>query len=130
MPLVTVHLVRGRTPEAVRGVLDAVHSAVVHGFEVPDRDRYQVVHQHAPDELVVEDTGLGIERTAAVVLVQVVSRRRERAKKEAFYRLLVAELESRCGVAPSDVVASVVENSDDDWSFGHGRAQFLTGELG
>jgi len=129
VPLVTVHLVRGRAPEAVRDVLDAVHSAVVQGFEVPDRDRYQIVHQHDPAELVVEDTGLGIERTAAVVLVQVVSRRRERAKKEAFYKLLVTELESRCGVTPSDVVVSLVENSDDDWSFGHGRAQFLTGEL-
>jgi hypothetical protein len=38
-------------------------------------------------------------------------------------------LRTRCGTAPSDVVVSVVENSDADRSFGHGRAQFLTGEL-
>jgi hypothetical protein len=29
----------------------------------------------------------------------------------------------------SDVVVSIVTNSDEDWSFGNGRAQFLTGEL-
>ncbi len=129
MPLVTVHLVRGRTPEQAREVLDAVHAAVVAGFEVPPSDRYQVLHQHDPGSLVVEDTGLGIERTPAVVVVQVVSRRRERARKQTFYRLLVTELERRCGVAPSDVVASITENGDEDWSFGLGRAQFLTGEL-
>jgi len=32
-------------------------------------------------------------------------------------------------IPPSDVVVSMVTNSDEDWSFGNGRAQFLTGEL-
>jgi 4-oxalocrotonate tautomerase len=26
-------------------------------------------------------------------------------------------------------MVSVTENTDEDWSFGYGRAQFLTGEL-
>jgi hypothetical protein len=26
-------------------------------------------------------------------------------------------------------MVSCMVNSDEDWSFGHGRAQFLTGEL-
>jgi hypothetical protein len=30
---------------------------------------------------------------------------------------------------PADLIVSITENSDEDWSFGHGRAQFLTGEL-
>jgi len=29
----------------------------------------------------------------------------------------------------TDVMVSLVENGDEDWSFAHGRAQFLTGEL-
>jgi hypothetical protein len=29
----------------------------------------------------------------------------------------------------SDIVVSITSNSDADWSFGYGRAQFLTGEL-
>ena len=99
-------------------------------FKVPERDRYQIVHEHKPSRLIVEDTGLGIPRTDKVVFLQVTSRPRGRAPKEAFYRLLVEELERSCGIAPSDVVVSIVENTDEDWSFGHGRAQFLTGELG
>jgi hypothetical protein len=46
-----------------------------------------------------------------------------------FYRLLVEALQAKCAIAPSDVVVSMVANTDEDWSFGHGRAQFLTGEL-
>jgi hypothetical protein len=129
VPLLRFDLVAGRRPEAVRSLLDAAHAAVLEAFQVPDGDRYQVVHQHAPGELVVHDTGLGIERTDDVVVLQVTSRPRPREQKEAFYRLLVRGLHDGCGIAPSDVVVSIVENTDADWSFGHGRAQFLTGEL-
>ncbi|WP_432573040.1 tautomerase family protein [Kineococcus sp. SYSU DK005] len=129
MPLLRFDLVAGRTPQELTALLDAAHDAVVQAFEVPVGDRYQVVHQHAPGELVVHDTGLGIERTRDVVLLQVTSRPRTRERKERFHALLAEHLERRCGLAPSDLVVSVVENSDADWSFGHGRAQFLTGEL-
>jgi hypothetical protein len=49
--------------------------------------------------------------------------------KERFYALLVESLGTRCGVAPEDIMVSCVENSDADWTFGFGRAQFLVGEL-
>jgi hypothetical protein len=39
-------------------------------------------------------------------------------------------LQQKCGIAPSDVMVSIVENTDADWSFGNGEAQFLTGKLG
>jgi phenylpyruvate tautomerase PptA (4-oxalocrotonate tautomerase family) len=65
-----------------------------------------------------------------VVIVQVTSRRRTTAEKQDFYRLLCAALQNRCGIAPSDVMVSIVENTDADWSFGNGEAQFLTGKLG
>jgi hypothetical protein len=49
--------------------------------------------------------------------------------KQAFYRLLCANLSAACGLAPEDVIVSFVESQDADWSFGLGRAQFLTGDL-
>lgn len=30
---------------------------------------------------------------------------------------------------PGDLIVTMMENSKEDWSFGAGRAQFLTGEL-
>lgn len=129
MPLLYVDLVEGRTPSQVRDLLDAVHDAVVEAFGVPERDRYQVVRTHPAHEIVVWDTGLGIDRSAQLVVLHVVSRRRNRANKERFFRLLAANLADRCGLDPADLIVSITENGDEDWSFGHGRAQFLTGEL-
>lgn len=130
MPLLTFHLVEGRSEAELKTLLDAAHRAMLEAFKVPERDRYQIVHEHKPSRFIVEDTGLDIPRTRNVVVVQVTTRPRGRAAKELFYRLLVEELERSCGIAPSDVMVSMVENSDEDWSFGLGRAQFLTGELG
>jgi hypothetical protein len=129
MPLLRFDLVAGRSPSELRALLDAAHEAMLAAFEVPPGDRYQVVHEHPPGHMVVEDTGLGIPRSDDRVLLQVTTRPRSREMKEAFYRLLCERLHARCGIPPSDVVVSMVTNADEDWSFGHGRAQFLTGEL-
>jgi len=129
MPLLRFDLIEGRTDAEMKALLDAAHRAMLKAFQVPERDRYQIVHEHKPSRMIVEDTGLGIPRSDKVVFLQMTSRPRKREQKEAFYRLLCEELERACGIAPSDVVVSIVENSDEDWSFGLGRGQFLTGEL-
>jgi phenylpyruvate tautomerase PptA (4-oxalocrotonate tautomerase family) len=129
MPLLYIDLIEGRTPSEVKALLDAIHDAVVDAFEVPPRDRYQVVHTHPAHEIVALDTGLGIDRSSRLVVVHVVSRRRTRVMKEKFYELVASNLADRCGLDPADLIVSITENGDEDWSFGHGRAQFLTGAL-
>ena len=129
MPLLRFDLIEGRSDAELKTLLDAAHEAMLAAFEVPARDRYQIVHEHKASRMIVEDTGLDIPRTDKVVMLQVTSRPRGTAAKEAFYRLLVEKLEARCGIAPADVMVNFVINGDEDWSFGRGRAQFLTGEL-
>lgn len=129
MPLLRVDVYEGRSDEQLQGVLDALHRAMLAAFKVPARDRYQIVHEHKPSRMIMEDTGLDIPRTASFVFVQVTTRPRSREMKETFYRLAVEELAKSCGIAPSDVMINMVTCTDEDWSFGMGRAQFLTGEL-
>jgi hypothetical protein len=129
MPLIRIDMIEGRSPEEIKTLLDATHRSVVAAFKVPERDRYQMVHEHPGYCFVAEDTGLDIIRTRNCVVFQVTTRPHEREAKTCFYDLLCRELEAKCGISPSDVVVSVVTNTDEDWSFGHGRAQFLTGEL-
>lgn len=129
MPLVRIDLVRGRTPEQLRALADTVQEVMLDVFAAPPGDRYQVIHQHEADEMIIEDTGLGIERSDGVTVVQVTQQGRDRAQKEALYAALAERLGDRGLVEPRDLVVSVIENTRDDWSFGHGRAQFLTGEL-
>ncbi|MGC2371708.1 MAG: tautomerase family protein [Candidatus Sulfotelmatobacter sp.] len=129
MPLLRIDVIEGRSEAELKELLDAIHCAMLAAFKVPERDRYQIVHEHPAAEMRIEDTGLGIPRTERVVMVQVMTRPRSRLEKQSFYELLCQELVQRCGVKASDVFVSVTQNADEDWSFGYGRAQFITGEL-
>jgi phenylpyruvate tautomerase PptA (4-oxalocrotonate tautomerase family) len=129
MPLLRIDVYEGRSDNELSDVLDAIHRAMLAAFKVPVRDRYQIVHEHRPATMIMEDTGLDIARTAKFICIQVTTRARSREMKEQFYRLVTGELEKCCGVAPSDVMINMVACEDEDWSFGLGRAQFLTGEL-
>ena len=129
MPLLRIDLIEGRSGAELKELLGAIHSAMLAAFKTPQRDRYQIVHEHPAAEMRIEDTGLGIPRNERIVMVQVTTRPRTRLEKQKFYELLCQELLRRCGVKPSDVVVSITQNTDEDWSFGYGRAQFITGEL-
>jgi len=129
MPLLCFDLIAGRSESQIKRILDITHEVMVNAFNVPERDRYQIVREHLPSRMILEDTGLGIERTANRMVLQVTTRPRSRAMKQAFYGSLVERLADGCGISPSDVVVTFVTNTDEDWSFGFGRAQFLTGEL-
>jgi hypothetical protein len=129
MPLLRFDLIEGRSESELKKILDVTHEVLLDALQVPKHDRYQVVHEHKRSRMVIEDTGLGFARSDKIVVLQITSRPRQREMKQAFYRLLVERLFATCGISPTDVVVNFVTNADEDWSFGAGRAQFLTGDL-
>jgi hypothetical protein len=46
MPLLRVDVIEGRSEADLKELLDGIHCAVLAAFKVPERDRYQIVHQH------------------------------------------------------------------------------------
>jgi phenylpyruvate tautomerase PptA (4-oxalocrotonate tautomerase family) len=131
MPLVYFDIVRGRSPDQIRALLDSTQAATVEGFETPERDRYQIVTEHSPGEMIIQDNGLGIERSDNIVVIHMINRRgrRTQAQKEKLYALLAQNLKRDCGLDPADLVVSITENESEDWSVGYGTAQFCDGEL-
>ncbi|HAB24803.1 MAG TPA: tautomerase family protein, partial [Pantoea sp.] len=43
MPLLQFDVIQGRSESELRTLLDAAHRAVLTAFQVPERDRYQIV---------------------------------------------------------------------------------------
>lgn len=129
MPLIRVDVVEGRDERSLNELLDAIHRAVVKAFDVPERDRYQIVSQHPANELIIQDTGLGFERSKDVVVISVTSTERSTKQKKEFYQLVAEELEKSCGITSNNIMISIVTNGAADWSFGFGEAQFLLGQL-
>ncbi|KYQ97903.1 tautomerase [Serratia plymuthica] len=129
MPLLIFEVIEGRSEAELKTLLDAAHRAVLSAFEVPQRDRYQIVHENKAHHMMIEDTGLNLTRTRDLVVVRVITSPRAEEQKQRFYADLSRELKESCGIESSDLMVSITTNSKGDWSFGNGVAQYLTGEL-
>src|SRR5260370_34449493 len=105
MPIVYFDIIRGRTRDQIRALLDSTQAALVEAWEVPERDRFQLITEHSPDEMIIQDRGLGIERSENIVVIHMINRRgeRTRAQKEKLYEFLVRNLKRDCGLDPADV---------------------------
>jgi phenylpyruvate tautomerase PptA (4-oxalocrotonate tautomerase family) len=129
VPLVRIDLQEGRTREDLRKIADVIQEVMEEVFAAPPRDRYQVLTEHPVGHVIADDSGLRFRRTDGIVVLQIFHQGRSLEQKTAAYEQLALRLEKECGLAPTDLIVSMVENDREDWSFGEGRAQFLTGEL-
>jgi phenylpyruvate tautomerase PptA (4-oxalocrotonate tautomerase family) len=125
MPLVRIDLPRGKSPEYRRTLGDVVYEAMIQTINVPANDRFQIITEHPAEELIVDRTYLGIERSADCVLIQVVlNEGRSTELKKAFYRAIAEGLHQRLGLRKQDVFITLVEVKKENWSFGNGEAQY------
>ena len=129
MPLVRISLVKGK-PEAYRRKLgDAIHRALVETIGVPPLDRFQLVTEHEPGDLVYDSNYLGIARSSDLVIIQItISAGRTLAQKRALYRQIAAHLGAAVGLRPEDAWINLVEVSKENWSFGNGVASYAPAE--
>ncbi|HEX7705879.1 MAG TPA: tautomerase family protein [Thermoanaerobaculia bacterium] len=125
MPLVRVTLRRGRSPEFLRGILDAIHEALVETANVPADDRFQIVDEVPESHLVAHPTYAGMERSEHPIIVEItLNAGRTVEVKRALYAGIVARMQQAVGVRPDDVLISLTEVSRENWSFGRGLATY------
>lgn len=128
MPLVRISLLRGRPPELRRKIGDAIHRALVETIAVPQRDRFQILTEHEPGDLVYDSEYLGIARTDQVVIVQItLSAGRTLAQKRALFRRIAHNL-ATLGLRREDAWINLVEVAKENWSFGLGEASYAAPE--
>jgi 4-oxalocrotonate tautomerase len=121
MPLVRITMAQGRTPAERRAIADGVHQALVETANVPAEDRFQVVEEVAPQNLIWSVSYLGVEHTPAIVFVQIVlNTGRTVDVKKALYAAIADQLAEHAAVRREDVIVNLVEVPRENWSFGGG----------
>src|SRR5881227_1896163 len=124
MPLVRISLLKGRPPELRRKIGDAIHRALVETMDVPQRDRFQLLTEHEPGDLVYDSDYLGIARTNEIVIVQItLSAGRTLAQKRALFGRIANNL-AALGLRREDAWINLVEVPKENWSFGLGEASY------
>lgn len=127
MPLARIDLVQGKSAEYRRTIGEVVYDAIVAALKAPTDDRFQVINEHPAENLVADETYLGIERTRDCVIIQVtLNAGRTVEMKKAFYKAVADGLHERLGLRREDVFINLVEVAKENWSFGNGEAQYAT----
>jgi 4-oxalocrotonate tautomerase len=125
MPLTRVSMLKGKSPEYRRAILDSLYQAMREVFEIPEDDRFMVIEELEPENFVYGKTYLGIARDDDLVLVQiVVNNTRGPDKKKALYARIAELLAKSPGIRPENVLVNLVDVQKENWSFGLGVAQY------
>ena len=126
MPLTRVSLRRGKPAAYRRAILEGLYQAMRETFDVPEGDRFMTISQHDEDDFVYGADYLGIKRSDDLVVIQLtVSNTRSQAQKQRLYRRIVERLTENPGLRPEDIFINLVEVLPENWSFGHGEAQYV-----
>ena len=90
MPLARIDLPPDKGSAYRSAVSDTVYQAMISVLNVPKDDRFQVIVEHGPGELVIDSDYLGIHRTADAIIIQItLNEGRNTEMKKAFYRAVV-----------------------------------------
>ena len=125
MPLTRISLRRGKPAAYRKAILDGVYLAMRETFNVPEDDRFMVISEHDAENFSYGADYLGIRRSGDLVIIQLaVSNTRGIAQKKALFARIVARLTKDPGLRPEDIVINLIEVAPENWSFGHGIAQY------
>ncbi|SJZ75527.1 Tautomerase enzyme [Enhydrobacter aerosaccus] len=125
MPLTRVSLRRGKPAAYRKAILDGLYQAMRETFDVPEDDRFMTISEHDEEDFLFGRTYLGIARSDDLVIIQLtVSNTRPADRKQALYRRIVERLTADPGLRPEDIFINLVEVVPENWSFGHGLAQY------
>ena len=127
MPFARIDLVRGK-PAAFRKTLGKiVYKAMTDVINVPANDKFQVITEHAAEEINVADSYLGNDYTQDIILIQItLNAGRTVDMKKAFFKRIADDLHAQLKVRREDVVINLVEVVKENWSFGGGIAQYAS----
>jgi 4-oxalocrotonate tautomerase len=124
MPLAHISLRVGK-PEAYRqAIFDGIYRAMREALNVPEDDQFMTISKH--DEANFRyGNAYGVVRSADAVYIQIiVFSARTREQKKALFRRIAELLGEDPGIRPEDVFVNVLETAKENWSVGHGLAQF------
>jgi 4-oxalocrotonate tautomerase len=126
MPFVRISLRQGTSAQYRDAVADGVHRAMIEALAIPPADRFQVITEHPPDGLIYDPQYLGVERSDAVMFVQItLSTGRKPQQKRLLYKRMSEILAESAGLRPQDLLINLVEVSWENWSFGNGEAHYM-----
>ncbi|UFZ07555.1 tautomerase family protein [Bradyrhizobium ontarionense] len=124
MPLLHISLQAGKPSAYRQAIFDSLYRALRDALDVPEDDRFMTITEHDPANFRY-GKAFGIDRSDDLVYIQItVFNTRTAQQKKALFRRIAELLGENPGIRPEDVFVTVLEAAKENWSVGHGLAQF------
>jgi 4-oxalocrotonate tautomerase len=125
MPFVRIDLMRGKSAQDRKLLGEIVYNAMRATIDVPPDDKFQIITEHARDDLNFAESYLGSRFSDGIIFIQItLNAGRTLERKKALYKKVVEDLGAQLQVRPDDVFINLVEVTKENWSFGRGIAQY------
>ncbi|MCP1495658.1 phenylpyruvate tautomerase PptA (4-oxalocrotonate tautomerase family) [Pseudomonas migulae] len=125
MPLVRVDIKKHQDPAFAKRVGQQIYAAMHSTIGVPEHDNFQILAEHDEHHFIYDPQYLGISRTDSLVFIQItLSEGRTVEQKKLLYKTIAERLNTELAVRLEDVFINLVEVKKENWSFGHGVAQY------
>ena len=124
MPIAHISLRAGKAEAYRQAIFDGIYRAMREALNVPEDDQFMTISEHDLANFRYGNA-YGVARSADTVYIQiVVFNTRTPEQKKALFRRIAELLGEDPGIRPEDVFVNVLEAAKENWSVGHGLAQF------
>lgn len=126
MPLVRIDVPQGKSAEYRRAISDVVYDTTINVLNVPENNRFHVISELAPTNLLIDPIYYGIQRSDSAIIIQITLNegRATLEMKKMYYKALVDGLHERLELRREDVFINLIEVKKENWSLGSGEAQY------
>ena len=114
MPLVRVDIIKGKSPEYKKALLDCIHDGLMEAIQIEDWDRFQRIV-----EINREDFETAPGKTDAFMIIEITMfEGRSKEQKKAVIECVTSRLAEKLGIQPTDVFIVIQDPPDENWGLG------------
>ena len=114
MPLVRIEIIKGKSAEYKKTLLDCIHEGLLESIGIADWDRFQRIIEI--DRAYFETAP---EKTDQFMIIEITMfQGRTKEQKKALIETVTRKLGERLGILPTDIFIVIQEPPNENWGLG------------
>ncbi len=126
MPFVKISLKTGKSKTYKKAISDSVHDSLVEVFGIPNLDKFQIITEVPKENIIYPSSYMDIPHTSEIIYIHITAKKgRSSEMKKKLYKSITSLIHQKTGHSIDDIMIIMVENEEENWSFGRGKAQLI-----
>ncbi len=125
MPFIRIYVDKSISKENKKEISNAIHNSLIESFNIPIKDKFQVFIEVDKEDLIFPDEYLGNSYSNILFINITCKKGRTKEQKKKLYKLCVETISEKTKIKKDDVFITIIENNQNNWSFGNGIAQLM-----